>query len=105
MSPKFNGLRLVLFTNLDKILKNVKHRVFKLMISLIADVGKEKNKGFLMKRTHKLFGLGLVLVALSMNAIAQNQSTPMQHMQHMQQGPMSMPVSYTHLTLPTIYSV
>jgi len=46
-----------------------------------------------MKLTHKLFGLGLVLVALSMNAIAQNQSTPtqhMQHMQHMQQGPMSM---------------
>ena len=44
-----------------------------------------------MKHTHKLsFGLGLVLVAVSMNAIAQNQSTPMQHMQHMQQGPMSM---------------
>jgi len=44
-----------------------------------------------MKLTHKLsFGLGLMLAAMSMNALAQNQSMPMQHMQHMQQGPMSM---------------
>ena len=44
-----------------------------------------------MKHTHKLsFGLGLVLVAVSMNAIAQNQSTPTQHMHPMPPGAMFM---------------
>ena len=43
-----------------------------------------------MKLTHKLFGLGLVLAGVSMNALAQNQGMPMQPMQPMPTGPMSM---------------
>jgi hypothetical protein len=58
MSIKFNGLRIVLFTNLDKILKNVKHRVFKLMLSLIADMGKEKLTTFNETHTQTFFRFG-----------------------------------------------
>ena len=57
-SLKFNGLRLVLFTNLDKIFKNVKHRVFKLMLSLIAGVGKEKLRTFNETKTQTFFRSG-----------------------------------------------
>ena len=58
MSLKFNGRRAAFFTNLDKTFKNVKHRVFKLMLSLIANVGKVKLRTFNETHTQTFFRFG-----------------------------------------------
>ena len=57
-SPKLQGLGVDLCATLDKFFKNVKHRVFKLMLSLIANVGKVKLRTFYETHTQTFFRSG-----------------------------------------------